>query len=67
MFKEVFISAMKSFSIRIDSELLDKVHYVANYEDRSANAQIVSTIRQMIQDFEKEHGPITFQRKPEQK
>ena len=33
--------AIKSFSIRIDETMLDKLHYVADYEGRSANSQIV--------------------------
>ena len=33
--------AIKSLSIRIDDEMLDKLHYVADYEARSANGQII--------------------------
>lgn len=51
---------MKSLSIRIDSDMLDKLHYVADYEARSANGQILVLIRQCIEDFEKEHGEIEF-------
>ena len=37
--------AVKSLSIRIDSEVLDKLHVVSNYEGRSANSQILKLIR----------------------
>lgn len=52
--------AMKSLSIRIDSEVLDKLHYVADYEARSANGQIIILIRECIKKFEEEHGEIFF-------
>lgn len=50
--------ALKSLSIRIDSEVLDKLHYVADYEARSANGQILILIRECIKKFEEEHGEI---------
>ena len=50
--------ATKSLSIRIDEEMLHKLHIVADYEGRSANSQILILIRQCIEDFEKEHGKI---------
>lgn len=52
--------ALKSLSIRIDSEVLDKLHYIADYEARSANGQILILIRECIKKFEKEHGEIVF-------
>ena len=50
--------AIKSLSIRIDSELLDKLHVVADYEGRSANSQILILIRDCVTEYEKEHGEI---------
>ena len=52
--------AIKSLSIRIDEEMLNKLHYVANYEARSANSQILILIRECIEKYEKEHGKIEF-------
>ncbi|HIQ77829.1 MAG TPA: hypothetical protein IAB77_01055 [Candidatus Scatomorpha intestinavium] len=49
---------MKAISIRIDSETLDKLHYVADYEGRSANSQVRILIRDCIEKFEREHGKI---------
>ena len=47
--------AIKSLSIRIDSEMLNKLHYIADYEGRSANSQILILIRDCIEKYEKEH------------
>lgn len=50
--------AIKSLSIRIDQELLDKLHVVADYEGRSANSQILILIRDCVKEYEKENGEI---------
>ena len=50
--------AIKAISIRLDSEMLDKLHYIASYEARSANGQVQILIRRCIEQFEKEHGEI---------
>ncbi len=50
--------AIKSLSIRIDENMLDKLHVVADYEGRSANGQINVLIRDCIAAYEKEHGKI---------
>ena len=49
---------IKSISIRVDSETLDKLHYVASYEGRSANGEVNVLIRRLIEDFERKHGEI---------
>lgn len=54
------VMAIKSYSIRIDEELLHKLHIVASYELRSANSEIIVLIREAIERFEKEHGKIDF-------
>lgn len=57
--------AIKSLSIRIDDEMLDKLHVVSDYEVRSANSQILILIRNCIEEYEEKHGPIqTIKRKP---
>lgn len=56
--------AVKSLSIRIDEEMLDKLHYVAEYEGRSANSQILVLIRRCIEKFEEKYGEIEFGTKP---
>ena len=50
--------AIKSLSIRIDEDMLDKLHVVADYEGRSANGQINVLIGDCIAAYEKEHGKI---------
>ena len=50
--------AIKSLSIRIDEEMLHKLHYVADYEGRSANSEILILIRNEIEKFEQKHGEI---------
>ena len=50
--------AIKSLSIRIDDEMLKKLHQVADYEGRSANSQILVLIRRCIEDFEAQHGSL---------
>jgi len=50
--------AIKSLSIRIDEEMLDKLHVIADYEGRSANSQILVLIRNLIKSYEAKHGEI---------
>lgn len=52
--------AIKSLSIRIDEEMLNKLHVVADYEGRSANSQILILIRDCIKEYEKENGEINI-------
>lgn len=50
--------AIKSLSIRIDEEMLHKLHIVADYEGRSANSEILVLIRDAIEKYEEKHGEI---------
>lgn len=49
---------LKHISVRIDEELLEKLHVVAEYEGRSINKHILVMIRKSIEQYEKEHGKI---------
>lgn len=49
---------LKHLGIQVDPELHRKLHYIAKYEGRSANGQILYLIRQCIRNFEEEHGKI---------
>lgn len=49
---------MRHLSVRIEDSLLKKFRYACKYEDRSANGQILSFIRNFVAEFEKEHGKI---------
>ena len=50
--------AVKSVSIRIEEEMLEKIGFVADYEGRSVNSHILVLIRDNIRAFEAEHGKI---------
>ena len=51
----------KHVSVRIDEELLEKLHVVSAYEGRSINRHILVLIRKDIEQYEKEHGKIETQ------
>ena len=50
--------AVKSVSIRIEQDMLDKIAYIADYEGRSVNSQILVLIRENIKAFEDVNGTI---------
>ena len=50
--------AIKSVSIRIEAEMLDKLSYIAEYEGRSVNSQVLVLIRESIKSFEEQNGTI---------
>ena len=50
--------AIKSISLRLDEEMLHKLHIVADYEGRSANSQVLILIRDEIERYEQKHGKI---------
>ena len=51
----------KHLGIEVEPELHHKLRYIAKYEGRSANGQIVYLIRQCIRDFESREGVIPFE------
>ena len=55
--------AIKSLSIRIEEEMLDKLHVIADYEGRSANSQIIVLIRDLVEEYEAKHGEIKTSKK----
>ncbi|MDE7389801.1 MAG: Arc family DNA-binding protein [Lachnospiraceae bacterium] len=50
--------AIKSVSIRIEEEMLDKLGFVADYEGRSVNSHVLVLIRENIKTYESIHGTI---------
>lgn len=42
---------VKDFSLRIDEEQLQKLHYIAGYNDRSVNRELLRLIREHIIAF----------------
>ena len=51
----------KHLGIEIEPELHYKLHYIAKYEGRSGNGQILHLIRQCIRDFESKQGVIAYE------
>lgn len=50
--------AVKSVSIRIEEEMLNKIAYIADYEGRSVNSHVLVLIRENIKAFEDANGCI---------
>lgn len=50
--------AIKSVSIRMEEEMLQKLSSVADYEGRSINSHVLVLIRDSIKQFEHIHGEI---------
>ena len=48
----------KHLGIEIDPTLHYKLHYLAKYEGRSANGEILYLIRKAIKEFEQTEGEI---------
>lgn len=57
--------ANKHLGIEIDPELHQKIKYIAEYEGRSINGQILYLVRQCVKKFEAENEPIILP--PEEK
>ena len=50
--------AVKSVSIRIEEEMLQKIAYVADYEGRSINSHILVLVRKSVKEFEEKNNKI---------
>ena len=57
--------AIKSVSIRIEEEMLEKLGFVADYEGRSVNSHILVLIRGNIKKFEEQNGEINGSIRPD--
>ena len=53
---------IKSYSIRIEDDLLQQLHYMAAYDGRSANSQVLYYIKQAVTSFEKKNGTIQLEK-----
>ena len=49
---------MQQFGLRVERELFQKFRYVADYEGRSANRDLVQYIKRKVRKFEQENDPI---------
>ena len=50
----------KHLGIEVEPELHHKLRFIAKFEGRSANGQILYLIRQCIRDFEEREGKIPY-------
>ena len=57
--------AIKSVSIRIEEEMLEKLGFFADYEGRSVNSHILVLIRENIKKFEEQNGEINGSIRPD--
>ena len=57
----------KHLGIEVDPELHHKIRYIAKYEGRSINGQILYVLRQFIKEFEQREGVIPSATKEETK
>ncbi len=57
--------ATKSVSIRFEEEMLKKIGYIADYEGRSVNSEVLCLVRDRILAFEKENGKIDGEISPD--
>ena len=48
----------KHLGLEIDPELHHKLRYIAKYEGRSINGQLLYLVRQCVKEFEAKDGPI---------
>lgn len=51
------------YTLRISKDLLLKLHYVADYNGRTANKEIEQLIKAHVQNFEREIGEILLEEK----
>jgi metal-responsive CopG/Arc/MetJ family transcriptional regulator len=52
---------IKHLSLRIDDQLLKKLHVVADYNGRSANSELIMLIKKHVKEYETKNGSIKFE------
>lgn len=50
----------KTYPLRLDNNLMDKLRKLAEQEDRPLSKQIERIVREYIQSYEQEHGEISL-------
>ena len=55
----------KHLGLRIDDSTHAKLKYVADYEGRSINKQVIYLVQKCIREFEKENGAIEIETEDE--
>ena len=49
------------FTLRTESELLQKFHFVAQYHGRSSNRELEILMKKHIAEFERKHNKIVLE------
>ena len=49
---------LSRYTLRISTNLLNKLGYIAEYEGRTKNKELEQMIKKRIVEFESEHGKI---------
>ena len=55
----------KTFTLRLEEKMIEKLHYIAAINKRSLNNLIEVVLEKHLENFEKEHGEIIFVEEPE--
>jgi len=50
--------SIKSFNLRIQEDMLNKLAYVADYYGRSTTGQLVYMARKLVEEHEEKYGEI---------
>ena len=48
----------KTYPLRIDNELMEKIRTIASAEDRTINKQIERMLKESVEQYENKHGNI---------
>lgn len=51
---------VKSYPLRLNEEIMGKIRYIAEAEDRKISNQLEKVIKEYIDKYEAEHGTITL-------
>lgn len=58
--------AIKAFTTRMEEAMFKKLEYIAEFEGRSVNSELLVLVRERIEQHEGKYGEITGQMNPEQ-
>ncbi len=56
-------SYRNSFTLRVEPRLWSKFKFVASYNGRTLNKQLIVMIKDIVDEFEKKNGPVDLSEK----
>ena len=59
---EIMPSKLPQFNFRTEQEIIDKIKYIAEKEDRSASQEVVHLIKKRIERYEEDYGEIKLEK-----